>query len=71
MAKPNEIEIEILEDGEVRMVTGKIAMPIHSKTDEALKKVQSALGGAVKIEQMPHSHADTGRHIHGSEGIQH
>lgn len=71
MAKPNTFEIEITEDGLVKIITGKVSQAIHAKAEEALKRLQAELGGEVKIEHLPHAHADTGVHTHGGAGQQH
>lgn len=71
MAAPNTFEITILPGGMVKISTGKVDMAIHAKAEEALARFQRDMGGEVKVEHLPHSHADIGTHVHGGEGMQH
>lgn len=72
MANRNEVEIEVKEDGGLKItIAGRVDQAIHVKAEEALKAVQNALGGNVTITNLPHSHESIGVHIHGGIGHQH
>lgn len=72
MNKPNEVEIEILPGGLVKITSGKISLAIHAKIEDAVKRFEEMLGGGnTKITQVPHSHRGTGAHTHGGHGHQH
>ena len=72
MAKTNEIEIEILPGGFVKITSGKVEMKIHAKIEVAMKTFLDSIGnGKVKTTHLPHHHRDTGSHVHGEHGHQH
>ncbi len=72
MSKPNEVEIEILPNGLVKITSGKISLAIHAKIEVAVKRFEEMLGGGdTKVSHLPHAHRDTGVHTHGKGGIQH
>lgn len=62
---------EILEGGLVKTTSGKVAMPIHSAAEKMLSDMATELGGASTRTNLPHSHRDTGHHVHGGHGHQH
>jgi len=55
------VEVEILEDGQVKWTTSKISAPNHSSADRLLAEVGRLLGGEEKIEhrhgRAAHSHS--------------
>lgn len=55
MAK-NEFEFEILEDGMVKVTTGKFDAAVHMSADAFLAWSQKELGGEVKVAKGAHSH---------------
>lgn len=44
---PDRIEIEILDDGRVKVITPKIGVANHRNAEELLKLLQELLGGGV------------------------
>lgn len=65
------IDIRIQKDGTVKIETSKIAPALHARVEDAFKKLKEKLGGETNITNLPHTHADTGMHIHHEQGIQH
>lgn len=64
----------VLDDGTVKTESGKVAMPIHSKGEALLRDLIIGLNagkGTNTRKNLPHSHRDTGMHVHGGEGHQH
>ena len=41
------IEVEILDDGSVKVVTGRISGPNHGSAEMLLRELSTAMGGAV------------------------
>jgi len=54
--KEDKIQIEILEDGQIRIVTDEIGAANHRNADDLLKFLESQLGGEVKKQKRPQSY---------------
>ncbi len=69
-----EIQIEILEDGQVLWNTGKIPDAHHSTADELMADLEKTLGGPVtsvsRAAKPRHTHHHDHEHVHehGPEG---
>ena len=63
----NEIQIEILPDGRVKIITDDVSGPNHRAADELMKFLGTLLGGDVVVEKRPHAHA----HQHAHTGASH
>ena len=64
----NDIQIEYLDDGRVKITTGRFAGPIHTTAENVLRAIQQALGGETVRERVhQHQHLDhAGKgHSHG------
>jgi hypothetical protein len=48
MSKPNQIDVEILPDGRVKLSAGKIGAVDHASADEFVKFLEQKLGGPVQ-----------------------
>ena len=59
----DEIEIEILEDGRIKILTDKVSMPNHTNADRFIKDMARLLGGEVTRDKR----ADAHRHITTTE----
>jgi len=53
---PDQIMIEILEDGTISYRTDKISGVNHASADEFLAELEKALGGKIVRRQTPHKH---------------
>lgn len=51
--KNDEIEIEILDDGRVKVTTGKIGPANHINADQFVGTIQSLMGGPVERKKNP------------------
>ncbi len=70
MAGQDVIEVEILEDGTVKIVTDPISPANHTSADKLLSALQAALGGAATREKRKdatarHAHAHATGQAHG------
>lgn len=54
--KERKIEIEILPDGEVKIITDDLSGPDHRSADDLLKFLESQLGGEVKKQKRPQTY---------------
>ena len=54
--KEDKIQIEIMEDGQVKIVTDEIGAANHRSADDLLKFLESQLGGEVKKQKRPQSY---------------
>jgi hypothetical protein len=61
MATDNQFEFIILENGLVRVTSGKFSGPVHMAADAFILWAQRELGGDVKVA---HSHGHTHAHEH-------
>lgn len=48
-----EIEFQILEDGTISVITGKIADTVHLQADQLLDELNEMIGGEVKRKENP------------------
>jgi hypothetical protein len=66
MAKIDNIEIEILEDGTIKVITDPISGPNHANADEFLKAMGRLAGGETTREKRKdvHHHGHTHDHDH-------
>lgn len=65
--KENEVRVEILPDGSVKITTGSFGGPIHSSAEAMMRAIESELGGDVTRERAEHAHAHAGHHHHDHE----
>lgn len=63
----DNITIDILEDGTIKVVTEGISAGNHRNADEALKMLADLLGGPATTEKAPQRHGH--RHTHGDRQI--
>lgn len=54
--KEDKIQIEILPDGQVKIVTDEISSASHRSADDLLKFLESQLGGEVKKQKRPQTY---------------
>lgn len=64
------IEIEILPDGTIKVLTDGISQPNHLSADRFLAEMAKLTGGEVKIEKRT-GHAHTHSHTHGQKTVTH
>jgi hypothetical protein len=62
MAGKNEMSIEILPDGQLRIETGDMQGVNHRSADEFLKELQRLMGGDVSTKKAPHAHGHNHSH---------
>jgi hypothetical protein len=65
----DDIRIEITEDGDVKITTGRISGPNHLNADALLKTISLDLGGETTVKARAghvHTHADGTTHDHHS-----
>jgi hypothetical protein len=63
------INVEILEDGTLKMTTDKISMPNHAGAEALFREIITAMGGkAERVRRGAHSHSHTHEHTHKQEG---
>lgn len=62
------INLEILEDGTVRISTDKISAGNHRQADEVLAAIDALLAGAVETK---HKHGHTHNHTHTHNHVKH
>jgi hypothetical protein len=63
---PDNIKIEIKEDGTIKVDTDRISMPNHSNAEGFLRRIADLVRGKVTVKPK-HGHGHT--HTHG--GIEH
>ena len=56
---PDQIEIEILEDGTLKVVTPSIGAANHRNADELMSILAEYMGGDVQEEKLAKGHAHT------------
>ena len=61
---PDIINVEILEDGSLKMTTDAISMPNHLAAESFLKEVARLTDGKVNRQRRGHAHHTHGHH-HG------
>lgn len=59
----NTFQITILDNGNVRVETGKFSSTVHTTADAALAWIIGQLGGDVERQKTGHAHT----HVHGHE----
>lgn len=65
MCFPNgEMDIEILPDGRVRVVTGDMGGPQHMAAEKFMMFLEEQLGGETTVEKRPQGHH---HHHHGQK----
>lgn len=70
----NEIEVEILPNGTVKILTGRFAGAVHASAEAMMRAIAEDLGGTTTRERRAahqhhdhdHDHADTSGGHHGS-----
>lgn len=68
--KKDELAIDVLKDGRVKITTGAISQANHTSADRAVRDIQHAIGGAVEVNRNPkakHSHVHNHNHLHVHE----
>lgn len=63
----NEMDIQILPDGRLRVETNDWSGPAHVAADKFLKLVGELMGGEVTTEKVKHSHVHNHSHVHSHE----
>jgi hypothetical protein len=69
--KENEVRVEILPDGSVKITTGSFGGPIHSSAEAMMRAIESELGGDATHERDEHAHAHHHDHDHAEKGHHH
>ena len=64
MLKFDDLQIEILEDGRVKVTTPGISGVNHKNADELLKFMSQQLGGAVEKQKNKKTHTHHKQHQH-------
>ena len=54
--KEDKIQLRVLQDGTVEIVTDEISSTSHRSADDLLKFLESQLGGEVKKQKRPQSY---------------
>lgn len=67
--KGDTIEVEILDDGTVKLTTGTVGAANHRSADELLSFLARELGGSVQREKRGRGHHHT--HAHGKATHRH
>ena len=60
----DDIEIEILEDGQVKFTTSKISGANHASADQLLAELEEILGGHVERKKVKGHKQHVHKHIH-------
>jgi len=70
--KFDNMTIEFLPDGRIKVITDKISMPNHTNADLFIKQLARDIGGEIVYEKRTdsHSHHGLGEHSH-SHGDEH
>jgi len=68
MAK-DTLEVEILADGSLKILTDKISMPNHANAEAFLLDLARGMGGDTTRTKRKHTHTHT--HTHGKEVHRH
>lgn len=63
----DKLDIEILEDGTLRIQTDKISGPNHMSADQLLAEINKLVGGPVQTQKRPHVHT----HVHAHQNLGH
>lgn len=69
MPNMDNIEIEILEDGRIKVKTGSLAGVNHTTADRLLRDMIALAGGDVVTEKSEHEHHH--HHHHGTHSHKH
>lgn len=64
----DEINIEILSDGTIKVSTSKVSAANHMNADKFLQEMQRLLGGTTTKEKIGHAHHHQHTHDHAKEG---
>ena len=64
----DSIEIEILEDGRVKVTTDKIGVGNHRNADELLKLIETLMAGKVESIKRKQGHGHVHVHEHAKQG---
>lgn len=62
------IEIEILEDGRVKVTTDKISVGNHRNADELLQLIETLMAGKVESIKRKQGHGHVHVHEHAKQG---
>ena len=60
----NQITVEILPDGRIKIDTGDMSGPTHTSADNFLKSVERLMGGEVEVQKRRESHTHHHTHTH-------
>lgn len=63
---PDNIQIEVLEDGTIKMSTDKVSMPNHANAEQFLREI-ARLAGGTSERKAKHGHSHSHSHEHGGE----
>jgi hypothetical protein len=63
-SKPDTWEIEVLDDGRLKVTTGPTSPAIHTTAEKLLADINRLMGGEVTKQRRPGAHHDHG-HDHG------
>lgn len=62
----NQMTVEVLEDGTIKVTTGDMSGVDHKRADDFLKMMATLAGGTVKVDKAKH-----GKHHHHAHGHDH
>ena len=63
----DKIEIEILEDGTIKITTDNISPANHLSADQFLREIERLAGGSVTKQK----NRRAGQHVHRHAGVEH
>lgn len=70
--KNDEIRIEIMEDGRIKMDSDRISQPSHASAEAFVREVSRLAGGKTERKaKTKHSHGHHGAHSHEDEHHEH
>ncbi len=64
----DEMKIEILEDGTIKVSTSKVSAANHMNADKFIAEMQRLCGGTTSKEKIGHAHHHQHTHEHAKEG---
>jgi hypothetical protein len=71
MSRIDEIKIEIMPDGLVKITTDAVSEANHASADQAIRFLQNLLGGEATVQRNPnkrtHTHHHNHAHVHEHE----
>jgi hypothetical protein len=69
--KTDQIEIEILPDGTLKLQTDDVSLANHTNAENLVREMSKLCGGPAAIRQKPGKHAHGHGHSHGHGAGQH